>query len=322
MLDFCRLGFGSQATQILGCLGAEVIRVESTTATRSDPGHAPVRARAGRERARGSAAPRWPTPARAPASTAAASSTSTTPAGSAASPSTHGTPTASTCCGAWWRSATSSPRASRQAPSTGGGSATTPCASCDPTSSTCRCAGTATPGPTPHFVTMGPTAQALTGLTHLVGLPGREPAGWSFSYLDHVGGYLGAVAVLMALAHRRSTGEGQHVDVSQLEPATALGGALLLDRAVNGRSSPDVRTSRRATGVAVRHRAPTGPPATTSGSSCRAAPTRTGARSRTRSGIPLGPTTPASRRSRHGSSTPTSSTATSSRGPRRSTATR
>jgi crotonobetainyl-CoA:carnitine CoA-transferase CaiB-like acyl-CoA transferase len=87
---------------------------------------------------------------------------------------------------------------------------------------------------------MGPTAQALTGLTHMVGLPGREPAGWSFSYLDHVGGYLGAVAVLMALAHRRATGEGQHVDVSQLEPATALSGALMLERSVNG------RTARRA----------------------------------------------------------------------------
>src|SRR5437660_8529975 len=35
VLDFCRLGFGCQATLILGCLGAEVIRVESTT--RPDP---------------------------------------------------------------------------------------------------------------------------------------------------------------------------------------------------------------------------------------------------------------------------------------------
>ena len=92
-------------------------------------------------------------------------------------------------------------------------------------------------GPDSHYVTMGPTAQALTGLTHLVGLPDREPAGWSFSYLDHVGGYLGAYGVLTALGHRRATGEGQHVDVSQLEPATALGGPLVLDRSVNGRSS-------------------------------------------------------------------------------------
>ena len=35
VLDFCRLGFGSQATMILGCLGAEVIRIESST--RPDP---------------------------------------------------------------------------------------------------------------------------------------------------------------------------------------------------------------------------------------------------------------------------------------------
>jgi crotonobetainyl-CoA:carnitine CoA-transferase CaiB-like acyl-CoA transferase len=92
-------------------------------------------------------------------------------------------------------------------------------------------------GPDASYITMGPTAQALTGLTYLVGLPDREPAGWSFSYLDHVGGYLGAVAVLQALLHRRRTGEGQYVDVSQLEPATALAGPLLLDKLVNGRSS-------------------------------------------------------------------------------------
>jgi len=92
-------------------------------------------------------------------------------------------------------------------------------------------------GPDVSHVTMGPTAQALTGLTFMVGLPGRPPAGWSFSYLDHVGGYLGAVAILTGLLHRRRTGEGQHLDVSQLEPATALSGALLLDAMLNKRPS-------------------------------------------------------------------------------------
>jgi len=92
-------------------------------------------------------------------------------------------------------------------------------------------------GPDLSHVTMGPTAQALTGLTFLVGLPGRPPAGWSFSYLDHVGGYLGAVAILTGLLHRRRTAEGQHLDVSQLEPATALCGALLLDAMLNRRPS-------------------------------------------------------------------------------------
>jgi crotonobetainyl-CoA:carnitine CoA-transferase CaiB-like acyl-CoA transferase len=92
-------------------------------------------------------------------------------------------------------------------------------------------------GPDTTNVTMGPTAQALTGLTFMVGLPDRPPAGWSFSYLDHVGGYLGAIAVLAGVIHRGRTGEGQHIDVSQLEPATALSGALLLDAMLNRRPS-------------------------------------------------------------------------------------
>lgn len=85
-------------------------------------------------------------------------------------------------------------------------------------------------------VTLGPTAQALTGLTASIGLPGRRPAGWSFSYLDHMGGYLGAVAILAALRHRNRTGAGQHVDVSQIEPGVPLAGPASLDRQVNGRS--------------------------------------------------------------------------------------
>jgi len=84
-------------------------------------------------------------------------------------------------------------------------------------------------------VTLGPTAQAFTGLTSMLGLPGRAPAGWSFSYLDHMGGYLGAYAVMIGLRHRNRTGEGQHVDVAQIEPGLPLSGAVALDRQANGR---------------------------------------------------------------------------------------
>ena len=97
-------------------------------------------------------------------------------------------------------------------------------------------------------VTLGPTAQALTGLTYLVGLPGRRPAGWSFSYLDHMGGYLGAYAVLVALHHRNRTGEGQHVDVSQIEPGIPLAGPAALDRQANDRRyrRPDTPPGNRS----------------------------------------------------------------------------
>jgi crotonobetainyl-CoA:carnitine CoA-transferase CaiB-like acyl-CoA transferase len=99
-----------------------------------------------------------------------------------------------------------------------------------------------------RHVTLGPTAQALTGLTYMVGLPGRRSAGWSYSYLDHMGGYLGAFGVLCALRHRARTGEGQHIDVSQIEPGIPLAGPLVLDRAVNGRRyrRSDTPTSNRS----------------------------------------------------------------------------
>jgi crotonobetainyl-CoA:carnitine CoA-transferase CaiB-like acyl-CoA transferase len=97
-------------------------------------------------------------------------------------------------------------------------------------------------------VTLGPTAQAYTGLTYMLGLPGRRPAGWSFSYLDHMGGYLGAYAVLIGLRHRQRTGEGQHLDVAQIEPGIPLTGAAALDRQANGRTyrRPDTPPGNRS----------------------------------------------------------------------------
>ena len=46
--------------------------------------------------------------------------------------------------------------------------------------------------------------QALSGLTHMSGLPEpMPPAGWGYSYLDHSTGYYGAILVLAALLQRR-----------------------------------------------------------------------------------------------------------------------
>ncbi len=85
------------------------------------------------------------------------------------------------------------------------------------------------------YSTWGPTAQALSGLTFMSGLPGEAPAGWGYSYMDHSAGYYGAAAILMALHHRQCTGEGQYVDISQVECGMVLTGPVLLDFSVNGR---------------------------------------------------------------------------------------
>jgi len=88
-----------------------------------------------------------------------------------------------------------------------------------------------------YFGTMGPAAQALSGLTHLSGLPGEQPAGWGWSYLDDTGGMYGAMCALTALKHRNNTGQGQHVDLSQMITGITLTGSAFLDKSINGRES-------------------------------------------------------------------------------------
>jgi crotonobetainyl-CoA:carnitine CoA-transferase CaiB-like acyl-CoA transferase len=85
------------------------------------------------------------------------------------------------------------------------------------------------------YITWGPTAAAVSGCTQMSGLPDQDPAGWGYSYLDHTAGYYGAIAALMALHHRRRTGEAQHVDIAQIETGMVLTGVPVLDYQVNGR---------------------------------------------------------------------------------------
>ena len=91
-------------------------------------------------------------------------------------------------------------------------------------------------GPQRDYSTWGPTAQALSGLTAMSGLPDApEPAGWGYSYLDHMAGFTAAAAITAALRHRRETGQGQWIDLSQVETGMALTGSATLDFTVNGR---------------------------------------------------------------------------------------
>jgi benzylsuccinate CoA-transferase BbsF subunit len=89
-------------------------------------------------------------------------------------------------------------------------------------------------GPWRDYVSYGPTLQALSGMTYLMGFPGRAPQGFGYSYADHAGGFTGAFAILAALEHRDRTGEGQWVDLGQLEAMASLMGPVFLDHAVNG----------------------------------------------------------------------------------------
>ena len=90
-------------------------------------------------------------------------------------------------------------------------------------------------GPYSDFKSWGPIAQAVSGLTFTSGLPGKEPAGWGYSYMDHTGAYYMAIAIMLALLHRQRTGEGQWVDLACTDAAVTLNGPALLEWSVNGR---------------------------------------------------------------------------------------
>ncbi len=89
-------------------------------------------------------------------------------------------------------------------------------------------------GPWSKYVTYAPTVHALAGLTYLTGVPGRNDIGIGFSYNDHMAGLHGAVAVLAALEGRRLTGKGQRIDMSQFEVGVNFGGPALLNWFANG----------------------------------------------------------------------------------------
>jgi crotonobetainyl-CoA:carnitine CoA-transferase CaiB-like acyl-CoA transferase len=99
-------------------------------------------------------------------------------------------------------------------------------------------------GPRASYVSYGPTLQALAGYTLLMTEADGRPAGYGYSYADMAGGYTGALAALLALWHRKRTGRGQFVDLSQFEAAVSLVGPALLDISVNGReqSPPGYRS--------------------------------------------------------------------------------
>ena len=90
-------------------------------------------------------------------------------------------------------------------------------------------------GPHAHYRGYGSLAAALAGFYSVTGWPDREPAMIYGAYTDFVAHHFASAAVLAALDHRRRTGQGQHIDLSQLESSLHFLAPEILDYTVNGR---------------------------------------------------------------------------------------
>ncbi len=93
-------------------------------------------------------------------------------------------------------------------------------------------------GPWRDYVAFAATVEALSGIPSVTGYAGGPPLLPGAIMGDPLPGLFCAIAVLAALEHRRRTGQGQYVDMSQLEPTAWTVADALLDFQMNRRTWP------------------------------------------------------------------------------------
>jgi len=81
----------------------------------------------------------------------------------------------------------------------------------------------------------GALLQSLVGYPLITGWPDGVPCVIDRSYPDYISPRYGAIAVIAALLHRRRTGKGQYIDVSEYEDAIQFEIPVILDWVVNHR---------------------------------------------------------------------------------------
>lgn len=108
-------------------------------------------------------------------------------------------------------------------------------------------------GPLNHLRGFATTATGFAGLEAAIGYPGASSTGLPVIGLGDANAAIqGVVACLAALWHREQTGEGQFIDLSQIEAASALMGEAILEAQLH----PDAAAGPH--GNEHRHMAPHG----------------------------------------------------------------
>ncbi|MGH8289593.1 MAG: CaiB/BaiF CoA transferase family protein [Steroidobacteraceae bacterium] len=90
-------------------------------------------------------------------------------------------------------------------------------------------------GPHSDYIGFGATIAALCGLASVGGLPGRTPIGTGTHFPDHIPNPGHAlVALLAAIYHRNRTGEGQCIELAQIESTVNVLGPFVLQYSAIG----------------------------------------------------------------------------------------
>ena len=89
-------------------------------------------------------------------------------------------------------------------------------------------------GPERHYPGFGGQGSALAGFNHLTGWPDREPVGPFGTITDSLSPRFAALLLASALLHRRRTGQGQHIDLAQVEAGIVCLTEAMITWAANG----------------------------------------------------------------------------------------
>ena len=95
-------------------------------------------------------------------------------------------------------------------------------------------------GPWGNFGATGPATEGAGGLAYMTGYKDGSPMMSEIPYTDYTGGEHTVFAVMAALMHRLSTGQGQFIDVSQSQTCSVTVPEALMDYTVNQRIQPRV----------------------------------------------------------------------------------
>jgi crotonobetainyl-CoA:carnitine CoA-transferase CaiB-like acyl-CoA transferase len=89
-------------------------------------------------------------------------------------------------------------------------------------------------GPWSNGRAYGSTLEQASGLPTVQGFDGDPPSMSHIAFGDPIGGLNGATSLMLGLMHQRNTGEGQHIDLAQVQCMLPMAAASIVEQSASG----------------------------------------------------------------------------------------